>query len=176
MPGFGALPAGVNRGQAFGHHPGKFRGGVHRGPYPNRMRWKRGRDPERKAPASRGACAPVRKDCWGSFRKMGPDGQRWTSKRSMPIDDCDDDFDTSAAVKNAQLSVVVREVPKVGLEPTHPCGYQILSLARLPFRHFGMVKWRTPRRPAEYKQSVIPQLVIRAKLVGFTCLCARILR
>ena len=29
-------------------------------------------------------------------------------------------------------------VPAVGLEPTHPCGYQILSLARLPFRHSGM--------------------------------------
>ncbi len=29
------------------------------------------------------------------------------------------------------------KVPKVGLEPTHPHGYQILSLARLPFRHFG---------------------------------------
>ena len=28
-------------------------------------------------------------------------------------------------------------MPKVGLEPTHPHGYQILSLARLPFRHFG---------------------------------------
>ena len=25
----------------------------------------------------------------------------------------------------------------MGLEPTHPHGYQILSLARLPFRHFG---------------------------------------
>lgn len=29
-------------------------------------------------------------------------------------------------------------MPKVGLEPTHPFGYQILSLARLPFRHFGV--------------------------------------
>lgn len=28
-------------------------------------------------------------------------------------------------------------VPKVGLEPTRPCGHQILSLTRLPFRHFG---------------------------------------
>jgi integrase len=34
---------------------------------------------------------------------------------------------------NASLSVI----PKVGLEPTHPCGYRILSPARLPFRHFG---------------------------------------
>src|SRR5262249_12346405 len=29
------------------------------------------------------------------------------------------------------------KIPKVGLEPTHPCGYRILSPARLPFRHFG---------------------------------------
>ena len=28
-------------------------------------------------------------------------------------------------------------VPVVGLEPTHPCGQQILSLPRLPFRHTG---------------------------------------
>ena len=36
-----------------------------------------------------------------------------------------------------QLLLVEKRVPKVGLEPTHPHGYQILSLARLPFRHFG---------------------------------------
>ena len=29
-------------------------------------------------------------------------------------------------------------IPKVGLEPTPPCGDRILSPARLPFRHFGM--------------------------------------
>src|SRR4051794_30892607 len=28
-------------------------------------------------------------------------------------------------------------MPKVGLEPTRPLGHKILSLARLPFRHFG---------------------------------------
>jgi hypothetical protein len=28
-------------------------------------------------------------------------------------------------------------IPKVGLEPTPPCGDRILSPARLPFRHFG---------------------------------------
>lgn len=28
-------------------------------------------------------------------------------------------------------------VPKVGVEPTRPRGRQILSLVRLPFRHFG---------------------------------------
>ncbi len=30
-----------------------------------------------------------------------------------------------------------RMVPVVGLEPTRPCGQQILSLSRLPFRHTG---------------------------------------
>jgi len=29
-------------------------------------------------------------------------------------------------------------IPKVGLEPTPPCGDRILSPARLPFRHFGI--------------------------------------
>ena len=28
-------------------------------------------------------------------------------------------------------------VPKEGFEPTHPCGYYALNVARLPFRHFG---------------------------------------
>ncbi len=28
-------------------------------------------------------------------------------------------------------------MPVVGLEPTRPCGQQILSLSRLPFRHTG---------------------------------------
>ena len=28
-------------------------------------------------------------------------------------------------------------VPEEGLEPPHPCGYEILSLARLPFHHSG---------------------------------------
>lgn len=28
-------------------------------------------------------------------------------------------------------------VPQAGLEPAHPSGHQILSLARLPFRHCG---------------------------------------
>lgn len=28
-------------------------------------------------------------------------------------------------------------VPKEGLEPTLPCEKEILSLSRLPFRHFG---------------------------------------
>ena len=31
-----------------------------------------------------------------------------------------------------------RKVPKVGVEPTRPCGHWILSPARLPFRHFGI--------------------------------------
>ena len=30
-------------------------------------------------------------------------------------------------------------VPKVGLEPTRPRGHQILSLACLPFHHFGLI-------------------------------------
>ena len=28
-------------------------------------------------------------------------------------------------------------VPKEGVEPTHPKGYYVLNVARLPFRHFG---------------------------------------
>ena len=34
-------------------------------------------------------------------------------------------------------AVADRIVPKVGLEPTHPCGHRILNPTRLPFRHFG---------------------------------------
>ena len=38
------------------------------------------------------------------------------------------------------------KVPTVGLEPTHPCGYQILSLGRLPIpprRLFSKVSHRS---------------------------------
>src|SRR5262249_4639891 len=41
--------------------------------------------------------------------------------------------DASSRVQTAPES----SVPKVGLEPTPPCGDRILSPARLPFRHFG---------------------------------------
>ncbi len=36
-------------------------------------------------------------------------------------------------------NLTVREVlvPKEGFEPTHPYGYYVLNVARLPFRHFG---------------------------------------
>ena len=30
-------------------------------------------------------------------------------------------------------------VPKEGFEPTHPYGYYVLNVARLPFRHFGIL-------------------------------------
>ena len=30
-------------------------------------------------------------------------------------------------------------VPKVGFEPTRPLGHYALNVARLPFRHFGIV-------------------------------------
>ena len=32
----------------------------------------------------------------------------------------------------------VGEVPKTGLEPAQPCGYQSLKLARLPIPPFGL--------------------------------------
>ena len=44
------------------------------------------------------------------------------------------------AFAKRQIQVAAAEklrVPKVGLEPTPPCGDRILSPARLPFRHFG---------------------------------------
>ena len=55
----------------------------------------------------------------------------------MPIYDFVYDFTILGIAIFVQLLRVKRKVPKVGLEPTHPHGYQILSLARLPFRHFG---------------------------------------
>ena len=33
-------------------------------------------------------------------------------------------------------------VPKEGFEPTHPYGYYVLNVARLPFRHFGICHQR----------------------------------
>ena len=39
--------------------------------------------------------------------------------------------------KNRDVSRFLRVVPVEGLEPPLPCGKQILSLSRLPFRHTG---------------------------------------
>ena len=38
---------------------------------------------------------------------------------------------------SVSLTVIHSLVPEVGLEPTHPYEYKILSLARLPFHHSG---------------------------------------
>jgi hypothetical protein len=70
-------------------------------------------------------------------------------------DECNDDHSASCAgnKESPEESGAVRaslplaastrieeiEIPKVGLEPTRPCGHWILSPARLPFRHFGKV-------------------------------------
>src|SRR5215470_6739544 len=39
-------------------------------------------------------------------------------------------------------------VPQEGLEPPHPCEYQILSLARLPVPPLGQRRSLAPREPA----------------------------
>ena len=52
-------------------------------------------------------------------------------------------------------------VPKEGLEPSHPCGYQILSLARLPFRHFGQVNSVKNRGDISSRQELF--LLVRFK-------------
>ena len=39
---------------------------------------------------------------------------------------------------NLHNSLLFKEVPPTGLEPVRPCGQQILSLQRLPFRHGGI--------------------------------------
>ena len=36
------------------------------------------------------------------------------------------------------LGIFGEVVPKEGFEPTHPYGYYVLNVARLPFRHFGI--------------------------------------
>ena len=47
---------------------------------------------------------------------------------------------TSARHVRLTQTCSLPEVPKVGLEPTRPCGHWILSPARLPFRHFGLAR------------------------------------
>ena len=66
----------------------------------------------------------------------------------MPIYDSDYDFTVIGTAIFVQLLRVKRKVPKVGLEPTHPHGYQILSLARLPVRHFGFYFFPAAKRLA----------------------------
>ncbi len=48
----------------------------------------------------------------------------------------------SAGLRSIQLSYKRRKrkmVPKVRFELTRPCGHYALNVARLPFRHFGIV-------------------------------------
>ena len=49
---------------------------------------------------------------------------------------------------HARTAGVQAVVPKEGVEPTHPYGYYVLNVARLPFRHFGTCANCRPR-PAE---------------------------
>ena len=63
--------------------------------------------------------------CW-SFGSCHPEKSSEAGRRLLPL--------SPQVPRTTRLRF---GVPKVGLEPTHPCGYQILSLARLPFRHFG---------------------------------------
>ena len=43
-----------------------------------------------------------------------------------------------AKIDILRLNLLFKLVPKMGFEPTHPCEYYALNVARLPFRHFGM--------------------------------------
>ena len=55
---------------------------------------------------------------------------------------------TVSKVPNSNVQNVWRfpsKVPKVGVEPTRPCGHRILSPARLPFRHFGIPRANSKR-------------------------------
>ena len=55
-----------------------------------------------------------------------------------------------------------RKVPKVGVEPTRPCGHWILSPARLPFRHFGIShnNLRGESLPMTYRNQQVHRLEI----------------
>ena len=50
-------------------------------------------------------------------------------------------------------------MPKIGVEPTLPCGKRILSPPRLPFRHFG-IGGSTP--------SIVRELQLSLKQSGHT--------
>lgn len=41
--------------------------------------------------------------------------------------------------KKSEINPLFIMVPKAGLEPAHGCPYWILSPARLPFHHFGII-------------------------------------
>ena len=58
-----------------------------------------------------------------------PIGDKLTRSASFSVE--------AAAELVALLLADSHVVPLVGLEPTRPCGQQILSLPRLPFRHRG---------------------------------------
>ncbi len=88
--------------------------------------------------------------------------RQWTPKTLVLMEDFAYGFAFSSNAIFTQLPLVERRVPKVGLEPTHPCGYQILSLARLPFRHFGWCSRTGYGRPKSERRSPRNQPQIRA--------------
>lgn len=48
-------------------------------------------------------------------------------------------------------------MPKVGLEPTIPCGKRILSPPRIPFRHLGLrTKNADAQRPVKAPATPLP--------------------
>ena len=48
-------------------------------------------------------------------------------------------------------------VPRVGLEPTRPCGPQSLSLMRIPFRHLGQTGSKTRKNRRGDQQNFRPR-------------------
>ncbi len=77
--------------------------------------------------------------------RLSGDGQSRTDARSGGMTGLDVQASMQGkSLEKKALDGLVRlqtrpdgRVPKVGLEPTPPCGDRILSPARLPFRHFG---------------------------------------
>jgi hypothetical protein len=78
-------------------------------------------------------------DADGTYNKFMIWGSRWHAKTDVPHWS-----NKKRAFRRFPQALISLEVPKVGLEPTPPCGDRILSPARLPFRHFGSLDRSDP--------------------------------
>lgn len=64
--------------------------------------------------------------------------------------------DINSRQLNLHNSLLFKEVPPTGLEPVRPCGQQILSLQRLPFRHGGIDRTALYRNAAGIQHESLP--------------------
>ena len=77
--------------------------------------------------------------------RIAPDctGESAETRSTTRIENAKSSDEIGASCASSQRATsLCTQIPKEGLEPSRPCGHWILSPARLPFRHFGLLRPR----------------------------------